>query len=263
MNPGAIKWNVVVTATIDKKKISKKELADIKNRIKEFNDSKCDMDEFKVKLKSSEDSYVVKSDFSKSIMVPYKLDFSFEGIKSLMKWFPKVIDDRDWDHHYIIDALKFKIQNTCKYIETKQRHIGWEKDVKYMRLALKLMDKLWPSEFSEEESYESEYTKYHESEFKLVPLTKEEKQKHKIDLGKKYKVSKRMEITEISENFDEFFAKNKLMRVKAIEYIKNNKGFTEPKSKYTQAMIISKLKHEKARKLLFKILEAKLETWWD
>lgn len=263
MNPGAIKWKVTVTATIDNKKISKKELLEIRKGIREFNKSKTDLDKAKMKLKSEGSNIIVQSDFTKKIMSPYKLDFSYDGIKSLMKWFPKVIDDRDWDHHYIIDALKFKIQNTCKYIETKQRHIGWEKDVKYMRLALKLMDKLWPNEFSDEKSYESEYTDYHVSEYKFVPLTKKEKEQAKSDLGEKYKASKRMKITEISENFDEYFAKNKKLHLDAIEYIKKTDGFTNPESKFTQAMIISKLKHEKARKLLFNILEAKIETWWD
>ena len=66
-----------------------------------------------------------------------------------------------------------------------------------------------------------------------------------------------------SGNFDEYFAKNKLMHKKAIEYIKIHNIYTEPKSKFTQAMVISKLKHEKARKLLFNILECKIEQWWD
>ena len=34
-------------------------------------------------------------------------------------------------------------------------------------------------------------------------------------------------------------------------------------SKKTQALILSKFKHEKAKRLLFKILEEKLENFWD
>lgn len=262
MNPGIIKWDVCVTATIDKKKISKKQLKEVKKQIKEVNKSKFDLDGSKMSLRKK-DKIVLKSNFSKNINSPYKLDFSFDGIKSLMKWFPKVIEDRDWDHSYIIDALKFKIQNTCKYIETKQRHLNWENDVKYMRLALSLMDRLWPDMDTKEPPYDSEYSNYHVTEHKFVSLTKKEKETAKKDLGKKSKGSKRMEITEISERFDEFFAKNKLMHKKAIEYIKKHKVFTDPKSKFTQAMVVSKLKHEKARKLLFKILEQKIEGWWD
>ena len=157
MNPGLIKWNVSVTATIDNKKVSKKELKELRKEIKEFNLSDSFFDKKKMKLSKKSDKIVIKSDFNKDINSPYKLDFSFEGIKSLMKWFPKVIEDRDWDHSYIIDALRFKIQNTCKYIETKQRHLNWENDVKYMKLALSLMDKLLPDMFSEEIGYESEY----------------------------------------------------------------------------------------------------------
>ena len=72
-----------------------------------------------------------------------------------------------------------------------------------------------------------------------------------------------MNIKEISENFDEYFAENKLMHKKAIEYLRKNRSWSNPTSKYTQAMVISKLKHDKAKKLLFKILEEKLENWWS
>ena len=261
MNPGLIKWNVSVTATIDNKKVSKKELKELRKEIKEFNLSDSFFDKKKMKLSKKSDKIVIKSDFNKDINSPYKLDFSFEGIKSLMKWFPKVIEDRDWDHSYIIDALRFKIQNTCKYIETKQRHLNWENDVKYMKLALSLMDKLWPDMFSEEIGYESEYGEYHETVPRLHGDIKWKKLKKEDGSPKG---SRQMKIKEISEKFDEYFAKNKLMHKKAVAYIdKHNLLFTEPRSKFSQAMIISKLKHEKARKLLFNILEQKIENWWD
>jgi hypothetical protein len=264
MNPGVIKWNVSVSATVDKK-LSKKELKEIEKEIKSFNK---EGDTFDVKskgitIRKTKKGTIIKSDFSKNINSPFVLDFSYDGIKSLMKWFPKVLEDRDWDHHYIIDALKFKIQNTCNYIEKKQRHLNWKNDVKYMKLALRLMDKLWPDMFSEVTSYDSEYNAYHVTEHKFVKLSKEEKKKTKEDLGGKMKGSRRMEITEVSERFDEYFAKNKLMHKKAVDYINKNKIFTEPKSKFTRAMVISKLKHEKARKLLFNVLESKIESWWD
>ncbi len=251
MNPGIIKWNVVVTATVDTKKTTKKDLKDVRKSIKDFNKNGefFKMTTEGMEMSENDEQIVLKSEFSKEINSPYKLDFSFDGIKSLMKWFTLILDDRDWDHSFIIDALKFKIQNTCKYIETKQRHLNWEQDVKYMKLALKLMDKLWPDMFTEEESYDFEYSSYHVSDHEL--------------LSPDAKGNREMKITEISENFDEYFAKNKGMHKKAIVYLAKDKNWCDPKSKFTQAMVISKLKHEKAKNLLFKILAQKIEQWWD
>ena len=182
--------------------------------------------------------------------IPYR-DF-VRGIKNLKKWFKLAWNDADWDHRYIMEVLKFKIQNTADYIEKTQRHLDWNKDVKYMRIAVKLIDKLWPDEFSEERGYESEFMDYHETEFNFVKCTDE-----------KYKGSYRMESKEISENYDEYFSKNKLMHKKAIAYLKVNKGWSEPKSKHTQGIILSKLRHDKAKKLLFHIISEHIESWWD
>jgi hypothetical protein len=195
---------------------------------------------------------------------PHALDFGAAGVGNVMKWFRMNINDRDWDHGFIIDALRFKIRNTCDYIKKTQRHVNWENDVRYMEIALRLIERLWPSEFSEVDSYESEYQSYHKSEFNWVDLDEEEEKNALEALGSKKSVGlKRMEIKEISENFKEYFAKNKRVHKQAIQHIKKTKGYTDPKSKFTQALVISRLKHEKARRLLFKILETKIETWWD
>ena len=61
---------------------------------------------------------------------------------------------------------------------------------------------------------------------------------------------------DISENFDEYFAENKLSLRKA-------KLKTGSSDKKVLAMIISEMKHKKAKRLLFKIIEEKIENWVD
>jgi len=269
-NSGIIKWEVTISATITQKgKITKKDMQDLTKQIAGLNEQ---LGKIKNKWDSptsisispvGEKELKLITNFESKTPSPYALDFGSAGIMNIIKWFHVVIDDRDWDHTYITNVLRFKIKNTCDYIKNKQRHENWEQDVKYMEIALNLIDKIWPSEYTTVESYDTEWGSYHVSEHNFVDLDPEEEEKTIKAFGKDAKGSKRMEITEISENFDEFFSKNKLMHRKAIEHLKTNKGWSEPESKIVQAMVISKLKHEKAIKLLFRILENKLENWWD
>src|ERR1700743_1891092 len=83
------------------------------------------------------------------IEIPYR-DF-IKGVKNIIKWFKIVWEDADYDHRYIITALQFKIKNTADYIAKTQRHLNWEQDVKYMRICVKLIDKLW-GDFNVEET---------------------------------------------------------------------------------------------------------------
>jgi len=273
MNPGIIKWNISVSATFDKDtKVSKEELKGIKKSIKDVNNLVSKQDQYNVKTKGLKMSKkkkgtIIKSKFNTDMRSPYVFNSSVEGIKNMMKWFNTAIEDRDWDHSFIINALRFKIKNTCDYIERTKRHERWEIDVRDMRIVLNLMDKLWPDEFSNIKTYDSEYSDYHVSEFKWKKLSKKKIKEMKKDLPneKGMKGSRVMKIKEISENFNDYFAENKLMHKKAIAYLASPAGkvWHSPEAKNVQAMVISKLKHEKAKKLLFKILEERLEHWWD
>lgn len=212
------------------------------------------------------------------IEIPYR-NF-IRGIKNIKKWYKLVWNDTDFDYGYILDILNFKIKNVADYTEKAKMHENWETDVKYMRLACKLIDKIWG-----EDSYETEYLKYHETSFDFIPTDETFKEKvenaekainrdgliedilydieykpvDKSEIEKKlmkgYKGDVLMNINRISENFDEYFSKNKLTDAKVLK--------TGKLSKENRAMMISKLKHEKAKKLFFYILSENIEKWWS
>jgi hypothetical protein len=234
-----------------------------------------------------------------TIEIPIR-DF-IQGIKNIFKWGKVVWEDRDWDYKFTLDVLKLKIKNTADYIEKTQRHMEWKRDVKYMRICVSLIDRIWPDMFSDFGGYESEYSDYHKSEFNWIPIGDKDKidelskkaeirvvsenRERKIDSilddidyvpfdlddvddvevynPRGYRGDYQMDIKEISETYDDFFANNKLTHKKAIIYLRTNGGYNNPNSKMTQAMVISRLKNEKAKRLLFKILAEKLENWWD
>ena len=86
-----------------------------------------------------------------------------QGFKNLWKWLPIVWKDRDWDYHFIFEVLKFKIKNTAKYTEKKQRFVGWEKEVRYMKICETLIDRI------QTEYYQTEYQDYHDFDMSTVP----------------------------------------------------------------------------------------------
>ena len=269
MKPGNIVWKVNISSSVNNEKnLSEEDLMDIVKFVNESKNNKFGKTTGGVNFTYTSEEVKFNIDFEISIRSPYAVNDCMEGIKNLMKWFEVVLDDRDWDYRYITEVLRFKIENTCKYIEETQRHLEWQKDVKYMKLALSLINKIWGDETSIETLYESEYSDYHVSEYNWIPCDKEEIEEmennnKKEDIDIDLKGSKRMEVIEISENFDEYFAKNKLTHKKVKEYLKTAKGWAEPESKMVQAINISRFKHKKAIKLLFKILSEHIESWWD
>ena len=77
-----------------------------------------------------------------------------KGIKNLWKWFPLVWKDRDWDHHFILETLKFKIVNTANYIKSHDRYVGADRDYEVMMTCVRLIEKI------QEEDYDGEWGNY-------------------------------------------------------------------------------------------------------
>ena len=124
----------------------------------------------------------------------YHKDF-IEGIKNLWKWFPVIWKDRDWDSFFIYEVIRVKLNNQADYIGGKNRHTRAKRDAELMRLTSRLIQRC------QDDHYDMEYMDYHESNILWLDIT------DKDDIPEKYRDSKRLEIEEISENFDEYFKK--------------------------------------------------------
>jgi hypothetical protein len=173
------------------------------------------------------------------------------SVKNLIRWFPIIWKDRDWDDHYIWEIMKNKLRWQAKYIGDRDWHARAAVDAKRMRLCANLIDKV------QDEFYGSEYMDYHESKFDFldIPDKPDYKQLH-------------TEIT--SERFDDYFKKYPLVYKKILANeelqifgIEAREGETEVDAKQRIAMNIGRHNHERARKLLFKIMEENIEGWWD
>lgn len=173
--------------------------------------------------------------------LPYRVRYFITGVKNLIRWFPIIYKDRDWDDHYIWQVLKFKLKNQAKYIGYHDRHLSAKRDAEIMMLCVSLIDKI------QNEYYQSEHMGYHESDFNWIDC--EDIPGHK-----------QLEIIEKLEHYDDYFKKypriyKQVINAEKLPFQKNNKGGI--------AINIAYINHNRARKLLFKILEQNIERWWD
>ena len=111
------------------------------------------------------------------------------GVKNLYKWFRVIWNDRDWDHYYIFEVLKFKLEKQANHLAENGFHNNAQRDAELMMTCVRLIDKL------QNEYYYDELSK---------------------------------------------------SGVRSSEAVKN---------------VIAK--HKKAKRLLFKIMNDRIEEWWD
>ena len=166
------------------------------------------------------------------------------GVRNLVYWFPIIWKDRNWDSHYIFEIMVHKIKAQSKYIGERDIHTRAKRDAEIMMLCVNLM------KLVQDEHYSGEYTDYHKTKhwFEDVP-------------GKEGLSSWESKLLE--ENFDDYFKKYPLIykRVLDGEGVFGRDGREDDKQ--IIAMNIGHINHERARKLLFKLMEQNIERWWD
>ncbi len=171
------------------------------------------------------------------------------SVNKLIRWFPIIWKDRDWDDHYIWELMKNKLRWQAKYIGDRDIHTRAALDAKRMRLCANLIDKV------QDEFYQIEYMDYFESKYWFEPV------KDKPGYSS-------MESETLSENFDAYFKKYPLVYKKVLTNKELQIFGIEPREgeddvKQRIAMNIGRYNHERARKLLFRIMEENIEGWWD
>jgi hypothetical protein len=165
----------------------------------------------------------------------YEIQQFFKQIHNLIRWFPIIWKDKDWDDHYIFEILKFKLKNQAEYIGKKNRHLSAKRDAEIMMLCVRLIEKV------QSEYYGMEYHEYYESNIKFVPSIS-------------HPGSYEMEEELISEHYDNYFKKYPLI-------YRMVPDLQAPKAKI--AFQMARINGERAHKLLFTILEQNIRKWWD
>jgi len=169
-----------------------------------------------------------------------------QGVKNSIYWFPIIWKDRNWDGHYIFEILQHKLKAQADYIGRRDFHTRAQLDARRMRLCVKLIKKV------QEEDYTMEYMDYAKDRVWFTPC------EDRPDLHQ-------YNSEEVWEKYDEYFKKYPLIykRVLKGEGVFTLNGRDESDMKKVIAQNIAHLNHDRARKLLFKIMEENIEGWWD
>lgn len=166
------------------------------------------------------------------------------GVKNLIKWGPTIYNDYNWDYSSIYDVLYKKIELLRKNIVQNNRHTRVDHDNFWMTLSLNLIKKV------KDEEYTTEYFDYIDKDFSFDKIDETDQ-----NGGNLYK----MKTTVNSDNTEEYVKKHpSKVRILTKKYPNFADETNEDKSRS-----ISRYKHEQAKKLLFRILETKMDYWWD
>lgn len=159
----------------------------------------------------------------------YYHKYFYYGIENLIKWFKIIWVDKDWDYSSFYKILRFKLINISRELNrARNPYVGIDNDIKYVNICIKLLDNII-------DDYYGEYyhnlldIKYGESNFSFTPC----------DDGSDCST---LNLTRALVNTPEE------------EEIYNKE--------YSDLMKICKIKEEKTRKLLFKIINENVERWW-
>jgi hypothetical protein len=207
------------------------------------------------KLINFDDTEVEKSNWLKSKfedlydfywkLLGWRINQFKKSVKNLIRWFPVMWKDRDWDDHYIWEILKTKLKYQSEYIGSRYIHVDAKYDAERMMWCVRLIDKI------QDEFYSGEYLDYHESRFNWLDIEGDSE-------------NKQLDIQEISENYDEYFAKHKaavrkVLANKELQIFKLN----DDNYKQRLAMNLGHYNEKRAQDLLFKILNRDIRGWWD
>jgi len=71
------------------------------------------------------------------------------GIANLIKWFPVIWNDRDWDHYFFHILLQKKLRNMEKYFRKYGNHIRSEADADDVKFCANLLERIIKDEYEQ------------------------------------------------------------------------------------------------------------------
>jgi hypothetical protein len=172
------------------------------------------------------------------------IDSFIRGVKNIIKWAPTIYHDSDWDYYSIYHILQKKIEFTRNLIVNNNRHNDVSSDNFWMTVTINLIERV------KNEDYNTEYFDYIDKNYSF-----DEIEERDSNGGKLYQ----MNSTVVSDNTLQYIEKNpSKVRILRKTHADFDSMSNEKKSRY-----ISRYKQEQAKRLLFKILQEKIEYWWD
>lgn len=168
----------------------------------------------------------------------WRIRYFLTGCSNLIKWAPTIYNDRGWDDSFILKILQKKIEFQRKQLVNANRHTRIDIDNRDMTLVLNLLERV------KEEYYNLECVDYWDNDMIFEDVDGRPDLKS-IDFEEKW------------EKYDEYLSKYP-SSVRAVV-----KEHGEQDDKKRLCLLVSYYNHNKANKLLFRVLEERLAFWWD
>jgi hypothetical protein len=166
-----------------------------------------------------------------------------QGVRNLIKWFPIVWADRDWDYSFTYRSLQFKMEQQANHLSENTVFVNSQAYADHARTMAKLI------EHNLDNYYGIEYFDYHEADWEFTPV--EDKPGCTT-----------LDIRVISEDFDSYFAKYPRV-YKQILAGKINTGWeVDILDKSNIAFAISQYNEQRCKRILYAMLEKDLEKLW-
>jgi len=186
-----------------------------------------------------------KISFWKKIELYWKFEIRYYpkqfiiGIKNLYKWIPVIWKDRDWDDTFLFEIIKFKISKMSESHGKVLQYQGFERNIEIMNTIVRLIDKF------QSEDYLHEYYSYIDDEYTF----------EKIEGSDHYE----MKIKNFRDDLDQYFDKYPLLMKRAM----NHKIYTGKSDSVSLAMAMGFVQHERAKRLIFELLNRHIDKWWE
>ena len=101
--------------------------------------------------------------------IPHNIKY---GIGNLIKWFPVIWQDRDWDHYYLYVILQHKLKRMEKLHINYGHAMSSEQIAAQIRRCLILLDRLIKDEY-DENALKKYYKKWGKSKFDWISIDDE------------------------------------------------------------------------------------------
>lgn len=157
-----------------------------------------------------------------------------QRIKNLFRWLPTIWNDQDWDDYYIWEILKIKLKHQAEYIRKHDRYTMAQYDANKMKLCVRLIEKI------QSEEYDSEYIDYYETDIEWVPSDTP---------GCVEAV-----FHEVRNDLEDYFDKYPIVW---------RKFWVCGEEDFRIARQMAQYNHQRAKRLLFTLMERHIERWWD
>jgi hypothetical protein len=166
--------------------------------------------------------------FIQKVVDFFKHDIPY-GTKNLIRWFPVIWKDRNWDHIFIYKIFRHKLYLQQKHIRTHDNHLSAKSDADKIMICVHLLDRLINDE-------------YHEMAMKH----------HDAKWG-----DGKMEFTEYADD----------PNLHKLNIVYDNVHTEEDEAKeekdFKRAMEHEKYLRDQDKNMLFDMMKKYIEGWWD